>query len=59
MFRYDSGEGIYYYLFVSRHEVHSTNTHSAQFGPIKTDKTERCTTALEPADLQGYRHFLS
>ena len=31
------------YLFLSRHEVHSVNTHSAERKLIKTDKTERST----------------
>jgi len=45
-------------LFASRHEVHSTNTHSAQRRLIKTNKTERFTAALE-AESQAYRHFLN
>ena len=31
------------YLFMSRHEVHSMNTHTAERRLIKTDKTERST----------------
>jgi len=31
------------YLFMTRHEVHSMNTHSAERRLIKTDKTERST----------------
>jgi len=31
------------YLFVSRREVHSMNTHTAERRLIKTDKTERST----------------
>jgi len=30
-------------LFVSRHEVHSMHTHTAERRLIKTDKTERST----------------
>ena len=45
-------------LFDSRHEAHSTNTHSAQGRLIKTHSTERFTAALE-AESQGYRHFLN
>jgi len=31
------------YLFMSRHEVRSMNTHTAERRLIKTDKTERST----------------
>ena len=31
------------YLFMSRHEVHSMNTHTAERRLIKTDETERST----------------
>ena len=31
------------YLFMSRHEVHSMNTHTAERRLIKTDNTERST----------------
>jgi len=34
------------------------NTLSAQHRLIKTDKTERITTALD-SESQGYRHFLN
>jgi len=34
---------FFIYLFVSRHEVHSTNTHTAERRLIQTDKTERST----------------
>ena len=43
--------------FVRRHEVHSTNTLSAQRRLIKTYRTERFTTAME-ADWQDYQHLL-
>jgi len=43
---------------MSRHEVHSMNTHSAERRLIKTDKTERSTKTMKPAKSQGYRHFL-
>jgi len=34
---------ILIYSFMTRHEVHSMNTHSAERRLIKTDKTERST----------------
>jgi len=42
--------------FASRHEVHSTNTLSAQRRLIKRDKTERFATPLV-AEPQVYRHM--
>jgi len=47
------------YLFMSRHEVHSMNTHSAERRSIKTDKIERSTRHWRRRNHRvTERHFL-
>jgi len=61
------------YLFVSRHEVHSINTHTASRRSLKTDKRECFTrhwfrrnhrvtdtfcNCVEGRTTQGYRYIL-